>query len=155
MSLFLKKNLSSCLCFCLVSVCCPCMAINRSVQYCVLLPDIILLTQYYYHRGTRLNAMRRFCLVCMCVVIPFILDVGLVDTSAGVTQDFSTFLLRCLPWFLSREGFSRPFPSSTVRSFFFFVYPWITGTVIVLHYLLGTTFQFLIYFLWGKIPVPT
>ena len=27
-----------------------------------LLPDIILLTQGYYRRGTRLNAMLRFCL---------------------------------------------------------------------------------------------
>ena len=27
-----------------------------------LLPDIILLTQGYYHRGTRLNAMKRFCI---------------------------------------------------------------------------------------------
>ena len=27
-----------------------------------LLPDMILLTQCYYHRGTRLNAMKRFCL---------------------------------------------------------------------------------------------
>ena len=27
-----------------------------------LLPDIILLIQCYYHRGTRLNAMKRFCL---------------------------------------------------------------------------------------------
>ena len=40
--------------------------------------------------------------VCVCVVIPFILDVRLVDAPAGsyrrkVTQDFSTFLLRCLP----------------------------------------------------------
>ena len=39
------------------------MAINVSVQYNGgLLPDIILLTQCYYHRGTRLNAMKRFCL---------------------------------------------------------------------------------------------
>ena len=41
------------------------MAINVSVQYNGwLLPDIILLTQYYYlyHRGTRLNAMKKFCL---------------------------------------------------------------------------------------------
>ena len=38
------------------------------------------------------------------------------------TQDFSsTFLLRCLPSFLSREGFSYSFPSSTVKSNF--VYP--------------------------------
>ena len=36
------------------------MAINVvSVQYNGgLLPDIILLTQCYYHRGTRLNAMK-------------------------------------------------------------------------------------------------
>ena len=34
------------------------MAIDISVQYNVgLLPDIILLTQGYYHRGTRLNTM--------------------------------------------------------------------------------------------------
>ena len=34
------------------------MAINESVQYNGgLLPDIILLTQGYYHSGTRLNAM--------------------------------------------------------------------------------------------------
>ena len=37
--------------------------INVSVQYNGgLLPDIILLTQFYYHRGTRLNAMKRFCI---------------------------------------------------------------------------------------------
>ena len=37
------------------------MARNVSVQYNGgLLPDIILLTQCYYHRGTRLNAMKRF-----------------------------------------------------------------------------------------------
>ena len=41
----------------------PCMAINVSVQYNGgLLPDIILLTQSYFHRGTRLNAMKRFCI---------------------------------------------------------------------------------------------
>ena len=32
-----------------------------------------------------------------------------------VTKDFSTFLLRCLPSFLSREGFIRSFPLSTVN----------------------------------------
>ena len=36
------------------------MAINVSVQYNGgLLPDIILLTQCYYHRGTRLDVMKR------------------------------------------------------------------------------------------------
>ena len=34
-----------------------------------------------------------------------------------VTQDFSsTFFLRCMPYFFSREGFSHSFPSSTVKS---------------------------------------
>ena len=48
--------------FVLFFVWCPCMAINVSVQYDGgLLPDIILLlTQCYYHRGTRLNAIKRF-----------------------------------------------------------------------------------------------
>ena len=49
--------------FCLPFCWCPCMAINVSVQYDGgFLPDIILLTQWYYHRGTRLNAMKRFCI---------------------------------------------------------------------------------------------
>ena len=47
---------------CLIFVWCPCMAINVSVQYNGgLLSDIILLTQCYYYRGTRKNAMKRFC----------------------------------------------------------------------------------------------
>ena len=38
------------------------MAINVNVQYNGgFLPDIILLTQCYLHRGTCLNAMKRFC----------------------------------------------------------------------------------------------
>ena len=49
--------------FSLFLLLCPCMAINVSVQYNGgLLPDIVLLTQCYYHRGTRLNAMKRFCI---------------------------------------------------------------------------------------------
>ena len=40
---------------------CPCMATNVSVQYNGgLLPDIVMLAQYYFHRGTRLNALKRF-----------------------------------------------------------------------------------------------
>ena len=47
-----------------------------------------------------------------------------------VTQDFSsTFFLRCVPSFFSREGFSHSFPSSTVKSNF--VYYFIT--IFVLH----------------------
>ena len=50
----------------LMSVRCPCMAMYVSVQYNGgLLPDIILLTQCYYHRGTRLNVHGY---VCKCTV---------------------------------------------------------------------------------------
>ena len=48
-----------------VCLVCPCMAVNvvSSVQYNGgLLHDIILLTQRYYHRGTHLNVMKRFCI---------------------------------------------------------------------------------------------
>ena len=47
---------------CKVFLVCPCMAINVvNVQYNGgLLADTIPLTQYYYHRGTRLNAMKMF-----------------------------------------------------------------------------------------------
>ena len=40
------------------------MAIYVSVQHSNggFLPDIILLAQCYYHRGTRLNVMKRFCI---------------------------------------------------------------------------------------------
>ena len=42
---------------------CPCMAINISVQYNGgLSPDIVLVTQCYFHRGTCLNALKRFCI---------------------------------------------------------------------------------------------
>ena len=41
---------------------CSCMAINNVQYNGGFLPDIIRLTQCYYHRGTRLNAMKRFCL---------------------------------------------------------------------------------------------
>ena len=85
----------------------------------------------------------------MCVVIPFILNVRRVDAPAGVTQDFSsTFLLRYLPLFSSREGLSRPFPSSTVKSSF--VYPRIKRSPLIGHICLYIYFYF---FLRGKIPV--
>ena len=42
---------------------CSCMAINVTVEYNGgLLPDIILLTRCYYHRGTRLNTTKMCCL---------------------------------------------------------------------------------------------
>ena len=43
------------------------MAMNVIVQYNGgLLSDIILLTQCYYHRGTLLNALKRFCICSLC-----------------------------------------------------------------------------------------
>ena len=39
------------------------MVVDISIQYNDgFLPDIILLTQCYFHRGTRLKAMKRFCI---------------------------------------------------------------------------------------------
>ena len=34
----------------------------QTYRYTIILPDIILLTQCYLHRGTCLNAMKRFCI---------------------------------------------------------------------------------------------
>ena len=59
--------------------------------------------------------------VCVCVVIPFILDVRLVDVPAGVTQGLSTFLLQCffVLIFLARR--IQPFLSLVNREFEFCV----------------------------------
>ena len=47
------------------------MAINVNVQYNGgLLPDIILLTQCYLHRGTCLNAMKRLFFLYLQPLIP-------------------------------------------------------------------------------------
>ena len=58
----------------------------------------------------------------VCVVIPFILDVRLVDAAAGVTEEEGHTVFLHLPSavlaFSSREGFSRSFPSWTVKSNF-------------------------------------
>ena len=52
------------------------MATNVSVQYNGgLLPDIVLLTQCYHHRGTRLNAMKRFCIRSLSMIPPKRFDV--------------------------------------------------------------------------------
>ena len=51
------------------------MAINVSVQYNGgFLPDIILLTQCYYHRGIRLYAMKSNPFICH--VDPMLLPLG-------------------------------------------------------------------------------
>ena len=61
--------------------------------------------------------------VCVCVVIPFILDVRFVDVPAGVTQEEGHTLLFGLPsavlaLICSREGFSHSYPSKSVKSNF-------------------------------------
>ena len=53
----------------------PLMAINVNVQYNGgFLPDIILWTQCYLHRGTCLNAMKRFC-ICSLLIPPKRFDI--------------------------------------------------------------------------------
>ena len=55
------------------------MAINTSVQYnAELLPDIILLTQGFYHRGTRLNTMKWLCLYSLSCKSIFLLPLLMV-----------------------------------------------------------------------------
>ena len=62
-----------------------------------------------------------------------------------VTQDFSsTFLLRRMPLFLSREGFSRSFPSSTVKSNFVY-----SNDLIALH-LLGIFIFYFLFFIFSE-----
>ena len=54
--------------------------------------------------------------MCVCAVIPFILDVRLVDLPAGVTQDFSsTFLLRAVLAFIFLLRMIQPFLSLVDR----------------------------------------
>ena len=65
--------------------------------------------------------------MCVCVLSSRSSGVRLVNAPAGVKQEegYTGFLhlpsAVLLPQFLSREGFSRLFPSSTVKSNF--VYP--------------------------------
>ena len=57
------------------------MAIDVNVQYNGgLLPDIILLTQCYLHRGTCLNAMKRFCICSL-------FDPGCFPAGAGPSPE--------------------------------------------------------------------
>ena len=55
---------------------CPCMAINNvNAQYNGgFFPDIILWTLCYLHRGTCLNAMKRFC-ICSLLIPPKRFDI--------------------------------------------------------------------------------
>ena len=81
-----------------------------------------------------------YLLVCVCVFYSHLLwTSSLLDVPVGVTQDFSsTFFLRCVLYFLWREGFSHSFPSLTVKSNL------CTNDLIVLHSLGIFIFCFLI-----------
>ena len=68
------------------------MATNVSVQQNgVFFPDIILLTQCYYHRGTRLNAMKRSCIL-QPMIPPQRFDIFL--SAGGCSEGLDAF--RCL-----------------------------------------------------------
>ena len=73
--------------------------------------------------------------VCLCVLsshwfwTPDLWTHQLGSHRRKFTQDLSTSLLRCLPYFLSREGFRHLFPSSTLKSNF--VYPRIVRSPLV------------------------
>ena len=79
-------------------------------------------------------AMVLALLYCVCVIFQFILDIkfggrisqghtgGRSHRSRKVTPDFSpAFLLRCVPYIFSREGFSHSFPSSAVKPNFVYL----------------------------------
>ena len=75
--------------------------------------------------------------MCVCVVIPFILDVRLVDVPAEVAQEeghtgFLHLPSAVLALIFSREGHSRFFTSSTVKSSF--VYKRINRSSLVGHF---------------------
>ena len=74
------------------------------------LPGIILLTQCYYHRGTRLNAMKRFCICSLWsllnVLTFFSLDWGMLRRSRRVQlflSKNSTGTI-CIAWLHLQEG---------------------------------------------------
>ena len=73
------------------------MAINVSVQHNGgFLPDIVLLTQCYFHRGTRLNVMTRVCLCSLHNMMPpklwhYICD--MFPLTGGCSEGLDTFRL--------------------------------------------------------------
>ena len=73
-----------------------------------------------------------------------LLDVRFVDAPAGVTPEEGDtgflHLLRCLPQFLSREGFICSVPSSSVK--LNFVYPRVNRSPLVGHFII---FHYFVY----------
>ena len=89
-----------------------CMVINVSVQYNGgLLPDILLLTQCYHHRGrTRLNAMERFSLCSLTMIPPKRFDI-FPPVRVGCSEGLDAFRTS---YFLSLQPMIRPNKRFTV-----------------------------------------
>ena len=70
-----------CLCFCFSCVLLPDIMLLTQCC-CVLLPDIILLTQCYCHQGTLVNAMERFrsCMLRICSLLSHLIGFSLTRT---------------------------------------------------------------------------
>ena len=66
------------------------MAISVSVQHNGgFLPDIILLTQCYYHRGTRLNAIKR---LCVCSLLSHLNVLTFSPLTGGCSKGLDAFI---------------------------------------------------------------
>ena len=88
-------------------------------------PTVMLYTYINRHAGTPDKNKNKNILSVFVFSSHSFCTSSSLDVPAGVThrrkvtQDFlSTFFLRCVPSFFSREGFSHSFPSSTVKSNF-------------------------------------
>ena len=102
----------------------------------------VVLRGQYVHRTRKSPDLKlKYEICCVCVFFSHLFwTSNSLEVPAGVTQDFSsTFLLRFVPLFFSREGFSRFFPSSTVKTNLC-----TTNDLIVLH-LLGIFFFFFLF----------
>ena len=65
------------------------------------LPDIILLTQCYCHRGTRLNVIKMFCIYLQTMIPPKRFDLSSPDLTGGCSEGldaFRFFFIACFPF---------------------------------------------------------
>ena len=96
------------LCGLVVKCKCFLFANYQQHNYCMFLPGIILLTQCYYHRGTRLNAMKRFCICSLWsllnVLTFFPLYWGMLRRSRRVQLFLSKNSTICIAWLHLQEG---------------------------------------------------
>ena len=78
---------------------------------------VVLRCQYVHRKRKSPDLELKYEMCCVVFSSHLFWTSNSLEAPAGVTQDSSsTFLLRCVPLFFSREGFSRSFPSSTVKS---------------------------------------